>query len=42
VKRLGCDLDRVLMVDDEAHKLERNCGNHIGVAKSGEEPLEAG
>jgi NLI interacting factor-like phosphatase len=23
VERLGCDLDRVLMVDDEAHKLEQ-------------------
>ena len=30
VKRLGYDLDRVLMVDDEAHKLEWNYGNHIG------------
>ena len=32
VKRLGYYLDRVLMVDDEAHKLERNYGNHIAIA----------
>ena len=28
----GCDLDCVLMVDDEAHKLEKNHGNHIPIA----------
>jgi len=32
VERLGYDLDRVLMVDDEAVKLERNYGNHIPIA----------
>jgi TFIIF-interacting CTD phosphatase-like protein len=32
VKRLGYDLDRVLMVDDEPRKLEKNYGNHIAVA----------
>jgi TFIIF-interacting CTD phosphatase-like protein len=32
VKRRGYDLDRVLMVDDESHKLERNYGNHVKVA----------
>ena len=39
---LGYEVYRVLMVDDEAHKLERNYGNHIAVAESGEEQLEAG
>ncbi len=29
VARTGCDLDRVLMVDDESHKLEKNHGNPI-------------
>jgi hypothetical protein len=38
VKRLGYDLDRVLMVDEEAHKLERNYGNHTAVAENSEEP----
>ncbi len=32
VKQLGYNLERVLMVEDEAHKLERNYGNHIAVA----------
>lgn len=31
VKRLGFDLDRVLMVDDEPRKLERNYGNLITI-----------
>ncbi len=38
VKRLGYDLDRVLMVDDEDHKLERNSGNPNAVAENGQEP----
>jgi hypothetical protein len=42
VNRFGYDLYRVLMVDDEAHKLERNYGNHLAVAENGEEPLETG
>jgi RNA polymerase II subunit A small phosphatase-like protein len=32
VKERGYDLDRVLMVDDTASKLERNYGNHIAIA----------
>ena len=39
---LGYDLYRVLMVDDEDHKLECNYGNHIGVAENSQEPLEVG
>lgn len=30
--RPGCDLDRVLMVDHEVHKLEKIHGNHIPIA----------
>ncbi len=29
VERLSYDLDRVLMVDDESHTLEKNHGNYI-------------
>ncbi len=31
VKRLGYDLNHVLVVDDDAYKLERHYGNHIPV-----------
>ena len=32
VERLGYDLDRVLMVDDESNKLENKHGNRIPIA----------
>jgi TFIIF-interacting CTD phosphatase-like protein len=32
VKKMGFDLDAIIMIDDSKEKLERNYGNHISVA----------
>lgn len=41
IKRLGINLERVLMVDDSPEKLERNYGNHIWIKPFEGDPADS-